>query len=146
MGKRAKSNAKKEGRSGKLSSIGAVISGTFIIITVLGFIAIFALTAANQDNVRAKANDTVAKSNVNFAFQKLEESFNANGSYPSVISVNTVSGLYQSTVDVVTSNANYQYVPEDCTGTECRSYVLSYDLESDDNSQPDLYIKESLNK
>jgi heme/copper-type cytochrome/quinol oxidase subunit 2 len=140
-----RNKAKKEGYSGTLSSIGIVISSTFIVLTIVALIAVFALTAANSGNTTAKVNDTVGKNNINATYVKLEEYYNINKSYPETINNTYLPTLDSSSLKAFTSNSSYSYVPSGCVENKCRSYIITYNLELNSSDEPSIYTKKSLN-
>ena len=60
---------------------GFTIIELLIVIAIIGILATLVLT--NFQGAQAKGRDTVRKNDINSLYQKLEEYFNENGSYPS---------------------------------------------------------------
>ena len=116
---------------------------------VFGFLP--GLVFANFQDAQAKADDTVAKNDINSLHSKLEEHYNENGEYP------TLKGIaeeYDQQLPGIDSGAltdtnekfineygsDYTYAPENCTAVGCEHYVLSAEL-----LDGSTYTKNSLN-
>lgn len=59
---------------------GFTIIELLIVIAIIGILATLVLT--NFQGAQAKGRDTVRKNDINSVYQKLEEFYNENGSYP----------------------------------------------------------------
>ena len=59
---------------------GFTIIELLIVIAIIGILATLVLT--NFQGAQAKGRDTVRKNDINSLYQKLEEYYNENGSYP----------------------------------------------------------------
>jgi len=71
---------------------GFTIIELLIVIAIIGILATLVLT--NFQGAQAKGRDTVRKNDINSVYQKLEEFYNENGSYPnSDLSAATFPGI-----------------------------------------------------
>ncbi len=71
---------------------GFTIIELLIVIAIIGILATLVLT--NFQGAQAKGRDTVRKNDINSVYQKLEEYYNENGSYPgSALAAATFPGI-----------------------------------------------------
>lgn len=71
---------------------GFTIIELLIVIAIIGILATLVLT--NFQGAQAKGRDTVRKNDINSLYQKLEEYYNENGSYPdSALAAATFPGI-----------------------------------------------------
>lgn len=147
---------------------GFTIIELLIVIAIIGILATLVLT--NFQGAQAKGRDTVRKNDINSIYQKLEEYYNENGSYPdSDLAAATFPGIDEGalrdaedalivssfstsatpTVPTLTTTNEYAYVAygdgtaDSCVendGAGCLKYVLATFLERENQ-----YEKTSLN-
>lgn len=145
---------------------GFTIIELLIVIAIIGILATLVLT--NFQGAQAKGRDTVRKNDINSLYQKLEEYYNENGSYPDHVlteadfpgidsgaliddnnpAVSIVSTFTTSTTAPTlapTRAAQYAYGAYGATcvendGAGCDKYVLAAYLEKESQ-----YEKTSLN-
>jgi type II secretory pathway pseudopilin PulG len=109
------------------------------------------LVLANFQGAQSKANETVANSDINSIYQKLEEHYNENGEYPTVKELSEEYDQQLPGIDaealkdadgkfINEDGSDYTYTPENCTAVGCEHYTLSATL--DDGSS---ITKSSLN-
>ncbi len=152
----------------KRMQAGFTIIELLIVIAIIGILATLVLT--NFQGAQAKGRDTVRKNDINSVYQKLEEYYNENGSYPDsalvaatfpgidagaltdaedATIVSTFSTAATPTVPTLTSTNEYIYVAygdgtaASCVedaGNGCLHYTLATFLEREDQ-----YEKTSLN-
>jgi len=137
-----KSKAKKGGYSGTLSLVGIIINAVFFVFGSLIFVT---LILSNFQGAQSKGRDTVATSNTNSVYQKLEEFYNTNAYYPEELKLEDFPGIDQSSFNAVVSDPAYTYVASDCVQNRCDSYVIGVQLESTNSRGEDFYQKTSLN-
>ncbi len=147
---------------------GFTIIELLIVIAIIGILATLVLT--NFQGAQAKGRDTTRKSDINSVYQKLEEYYNENGSYPNADLTDAIlpgidEGALQdadeadiqnsfstATVDpgepTLPGNTNeYLYAAWECTSATsdatgaCAHYYLASYLEQ----ETDGYRKSGLN-
>ncbi len=147
---------------------GFTIIELLIVIAIIGILATLVLT--NFQGAQAKGRDTVRKSDINSLYQKLEEYYNENGTYPNVavtsanastlfpgIDAEAVKDADGDDISTTFTNSTTAPVPNPDTNTEyilglygtgcvstgtCDKYVLSGFQETDTAND---YNKNSLN-
>jgi type II secretory pathway pseudopilin PulG len=107
------------------------------------------LTFNNIQGAQSKAQDTVAKNDINSIYQKLEEHYNEYGYYPLEQELVNSGSSILAGIDpeaLIDKNGNklnegiYSYKPEECSIVGCAHYTLSSQLNNDE-----MYTKTSLN-
>lgn len=147
----------------KRTESGFTIIELLIVIAIIGILATLVLT--NFQGAQAKGRDTVRKNDINSVYQKLEEYYNENGSYPTTLTTTNLPGIDAEALKdadgngfvittaanatkptlTVTGSSEYAYGAYECTATgtiTCGKYVLASWLEKDSAGKWD---KESLN-
>lgn len=130
-----------------MARIGTKAGFTVIeLLIVAGFatllLVLFFLQKANVD---AMYRDDQRKTAINAMYYALEEGFYAsNGYYPENISEENLTvidpQLFTDPHGILLGNegSSYHYEPANCTDGQCKEYVLTAELEKEDN-----YIKKS---
>jgi len=142
LGLIGRSKAKKGGYSGTLSVVGIILNAVFMVVGTL--ILVFVILASFQ-GAQEVGRDTVAVSNVNSAYQKLEEYHNENGSYPEQLVLANFPGIDPLVISEINADSRYQYSPTGCATNECSGYTITYKFERESLAYGDVYEKRSLN-
>ena len=146
---------------------GFTIIELLIVIAIIGILATLVLT--NFQGAQAKGRDTVRKNDINSIYQKLEEYYNENGSYPgAALAASTFPGIdAEALVDAdgatitssfdtakpaaptMTTTNEYRYAAygDGSVATTCDATngCLHYDLYAFLEKETPQYTKASLN-
>jgi type II secretory pathway pseudopilin PulG len=145
-----------------LALIGIIWSVVSVILLTM-FLAFLVL--GNFQGAQSKGRDTETKNDINSVYQKLEEYYNTNVSYPSEFTAETFPGIdtyaltdangdtfYFGDKNVITlaeaesqskptSDQMYQYLPYNCINNNCEGYAIRGYVEKD---TVNVYTKYSL--
>ena len=101
---------------------GFTIIELLIVIAIIGILATLVLT--NFRGAQAKGRDTVRQNDINSMYQKLEEYYNDEGSYPTATFDTTLfPGIDEGAFDDPDGNAVSQSTPSTATTTPSDPYT-----------------------
>jgi Tfp pilus assembly protein PilE len=117
--------AKKEGRSPRLSRIGWILNLVILVVAVVVIAKFFAVIPAHRNSV----DDAGRQADLRYFSNKLEEYHQTMGYYPASIEQFAIR-----TIDTKDDDGkSYAYIPKPDGCTECKSYTLRTTLEKADN-------------